>query len=137
VNDRDGASAFAEVLRRAFAEVADGRGRSPSANPGRRAADVEVSAAGLSFVADGCKPSWAEGLGVELPCDRRDIEKAFRRLAFRVHPDRVGGSREAFLRATRLLEEGLEWLRARTPPQAVAARFCGVTGPAPCRFAVA
>jgi hypothetical protein len=137
VNDGDGASAFAEVLRQAFVEVAGAPEPSPSANLGGRAADVDVSAAGLSFVADGRKPSWAEELGVELPCDRNDIGRAFRRLAFRVHPDRAGGSREAFLRATRRLEEGLEWLRARTPPQAVAARFRGVPGPAPSRFAIA
>jgi hypothetical protein len=137
VNDGDGASAFAEVRRRALAEVVGAPAPSPSANPGGPSADVDLSAAGLSFVADGRRPSWAEELGVELPCDRNDIERAFRRLAFLVHPDRAGGSREAFLRATRLLEEGLGWLRARTPPQAVAARFRGVPGPAPCRFAVA
>jgi hypothetical protein len=136
VNDGDGASAFAEVLQEAFAEVTVAPGQSASANARGRAADIDPSTAAPTFVADLRKPSWAEELGVELPCDRHDIERAFRRLAFRVHPDRPGGSREAFLRATRLLDEGLAWLRAGTPPQAVAARFRGA-GPAPCRFAVA
>lgn len=136
MNDRDGASTFAEVLQQAFAEVSVARGPSPGASAVEPAADMHVSVAGFSFVADR-KPSWAEELGVDLPCDRRDIERAFRRLAFRVHPDRAGGSREAFLRATRLLDEGLAWLRAGTPPKAVAARFRGVPGPIPSRFAVA
>jgi len=53
---------------------------------------------------------WAEELGVELPCDVDAVKRAFRRLAFRTHPDRTGGSHAAFLRAQELLEEARLWL---------------------------
>ncbi len=138
MNDRDGASAFAQALQQAFAEVTVVGAEAPSAKADAGSSvDVDISGAGVSFAADRPAPAWAVELGVRLPCDRRDIEKAFRRLASRVHPDRPGGSHEAFLRAKGLLEEGLAWLRATTPPEAVAARFRGVPGPAPSRFAVA
>jgi hypothetical protein len=64
---------------------------------------------------------WAEALGVELPCDVDTIRRAFRRLAFRTHPDRVGGSHEAFLQAKELLEEALGWLE-KTSSQRPSAR---------------
>jgi hypothetical protein len=53
---------------------------------------------------------WAEELGVELPCDIDAAKRAFRRLAFQTHPDRPGGSHQAFLHAQKLLEEALESL---------------------------
>jgi hypothetical protein len=53
---------------------------------------------------------WAGELGVELPCDIDSIKRAFRRLAFRTHPDRAGGSHAAFVRAQELLAEALDWL---------------------------
>jgi hypothetical protein len=54
---------------------------------------------------------WAGELGLTLPCDIDAVKHAFRRLAFRTHPDRPGGSHAAFLRAQELLEEALAWLR--------------------------
>jgi hypothetical protein len=54
---------------------------------------------------------WAEELGVDLPCDIDAIKRAFRRLAFRTHPDRAGGSHATFLRAQELLSEALDWLK--------------------------
>lgn len=64
---------------------------------------------------------WAEELGVELPCDVDAVKRAFRRLAFRTHPDRTGGSHAAFLHAQELLEQARLWLeradmRARWSP---------------------
>jgi hypothetical protein len=58
---------------------------------------------------------WAVELGLELPCDEHAARRAFRRLALRTHPDRPGGSHQAFLRARKALEEALAALRAREP----------------------
>jgi hypothetical protein len=85
---------------------------------------LERALAGMTHprLSAGPRPAWSEELGVELPCDRQDIVRAFRRLAFRTHPDRAGGSHEAFLRAQSLLEEALAWLRDASP-RTRAARF--------------
>jgi hypothetical protein len=69
----------------------------------------------------------AKELGVELPCSAQDIARAFRRLAFKTHPDRPGGSHDAFLRAQALFSEALaalnEQVAAATAPPSPAARF--------------
>lgn len=53
------------------------------------------------------RPRWAVELGVELPCDAQAVRRAFRRRALQTHPDRPGGSHEAFLRLQQALEEAL------------------------------
>ncbi len=52
-------------------------------------------------------PAWAIALDVRLPCTVQELRRAFRKLAFRTHPDRAGGSHEAFLRTQALLAEAL------------------------------
>jgi hypothetical protein len=54
---------------------------------------------------------WAIELDVDLPCDPQTVRRAFRRLALKTHPDRPGGSHQAFLRAKATLEEALAALR--------------------------
>ena len=53
------------------------------------------------------RPAWAVELDVDLPCDRGALKRAFRRRALETHPDRPGGSHEAFLRSMRALDAGL------------------------------
>lgn len=52
-------------------------------------------------------PMWAAALGLDLPCTTQDIKLAFRRLALATHPDRPGGSHEAFLRTQALVKDAL------------------------------
>jgi len=52
--------------------------------------------------------AWVEVLGLTLPCSVADIKRAFRRLALATHPDREGGSHEAFLAAQAALRSALE-----------------------------
>lgn len=58
-------------------------------------------------------PAWAIALDLQLPCTVQELRRAFRKLAFRTHPDREGGSHEAFLRTQALLEEALADLGRR------------------------
>jgi hypothetical protein len=60
-------------------------------------------------------PAWAVELGVELPCTMQDLKRAFRRLAFESHPDRPGGSHEAFLRAKDVLDQAVSSIRSASP----------------------
>lgn len=53
------------------------------------------------------RPRWAVELGVELPCDAQAVRRAFRRRALQTHPDRPGGSHEAFIRSQQALDEAL------------------------------
>lgn len=64
--------------------------------------------------------SWAVALGVTLPCTVQELKRAFRRLAFATHPDRPGGSHDAFLRAQAALQDALSSLRAAPPPARLA-----------------
>ncbi len=73
---------------------------------------------------------WVSALGLSLPCTIEDVKRAFRRLAFQTHPDRPGGSHEAFLEAQALLREAVEAIekdlvqpQAPTPVSKVACRF--------------
>ena len=50
---------------------------------------------------------WVAALGLTLPCTIEDVKRAFRRLAFQTHPDRPGGSHDAFLEAQALLHRAL------------------------------
>jgi len=125
-------STFAEALQSALQEDIPGAVDAPDF---RDAVErLERALAGWSHprASLGPRPAWSEELGVDLPCDRQDIVRAFRRLAFRTHPDRAGGSHEAFLRAQRLLEEALTWLR-ETAPRTLAARFHQAPPPAAAR----
>ena len=73
---------------------------------------------------------WADELGVALPCDVADVMRAFRRLAFKTHPDRPGGSHDAFLHTRALLDEALAWMHAGPevrPPTTWVSRFRGST----------
>lgn len=53
------------------------------------------------------RPRWARELDVAFPCSADEARRAFRRLALRVHPDRPGGSHDAFVRAQGWLDEAL------------------------------
>lgn len=53
------------------------------------------------------RPRWAAELDVDPSCGVDGLRRAFRRRALETHPDRPGGSHEAFLRCQRALEEGL------------------------------
>jgi hypothetical protein len=75
--------------------------------------------------ADSASPTsaWARELGIEGTCTVEDVKRAFRRLAFATHPDRPGGSHEAFLRARALLDEALTSPKPVRKPERVAARY--------------
>jgi hypothetical protein len=90
----------------------------------------ECALASLGSV-DGFTPTtpWARELGIDTPCTVADVKRAFRRLAFATHPDRPGGSHEAFLRAQALLDEALTSPRAVVrKPERAAVRY-GVGDP--------
>lgn len=59
----------------------------------------------------GRRPSWAVELDLDLPCDAQSARRAFRRRALETHPDRPGGSHEAFLRSVQALDEALLLVR--------------------------
>jgi len=63
-------------------------------------------------------PAWAAVLGVVPPCSLREVKCAFRRLALQTHPDRPGGSHDAFLEAQRVLQEAIEALERNPPARA-------------------
>jgi hypothetical protein len=75
--------------------------------------------------ADGLTPPapWAQELGIEGACTVDDVKRAFRRLAFATHPDRPGGSHDAFLRAKKLLDEALTSPRPARKPERAALRY--------------
>jgi len=56
------------------------------------------------------RPAWAVELDIDLPCAPEAARKAFRRRALETHPDRPGGSHEAFLRSQRALDQALSAL---------------------------
>jgi hypothetical protein len=51
---------------------------------------------------------WADILGVKLPCDRKAIKAAYRKLAKQSHPD-AGGDADAFVRIDDAYRAALEW----------------------------
>jgi DnaJ domain len=52
-------------------------------------------------------PWWASALGVSAACTVEMLKAAYRRRALSTHPDRSGGSHEAFLAAAEAYEAGL------------------------------
>jgi hypothetical protein len=54
---------------------------------------------------------WADILGVKLPCDRRAIKSAYRKLVKQAHPD-AGGDADAFVRIDDAYRAALDWAGA-------------------------
>ena len=75
------------------------------------AVTARVAAATAQIALRVSRPAWAEALCVELPCSEDGLKQAFRRRAFETHPDRPGGSHEAFLAVRAAQEEGLAAIR--------------------------
>jgi hypothetical protein len=119
-----GVGTFARSLQQAILDLAEGEpgGGLRSAREEVQRFERAIAAVGGAWIGNDATAPWAEELGVELPCDRQDVVRAFRRLAFRTHPDRAGGSHERFLRAQALLQEALDWLHT-TAAKGLAERF--------------
>ncbi len=88
-------------------------------------ADFETKVAALSTekLADPAARAlpWAAELGVTLPCTAGELKRAFKKRAFETHPDRPGGSHEAFLRVQELLAQAQRDLATWREPKAGAA----------------
>ncbi len=111
-----GVSDFEGVLRQAMADAATGDTRAHRSFE-RSLRSFEEALADAPGARErrgrpGERPGWASELGVDLPCTVEDVKRAFRRRAFETHPDRRGGSHQAFLRVQGLLHEALESLRS-------------------------
>jgi hypothetical protein len=122
-------SSFAQILEETLLEEPADEGPPPPAS--RSALDAfeyavanapdRVSANGQN-TSHASTERWAIELGVERPCSLKDITRAFRRLAFRTHPDRPGGSHESFLHAKAVFAEALAALHAQDTNSTQAAR---------------
>jgi hypothetical protein len=64
---------------------------------------------------------------LEPPYSLEEAKRAFRRLAFKTHPDRPGGSRADFLQAQASLREAIAAIE-RGDPGVIAARSATRTG---------
>jgi hypothetical protein len=71
------------------------------------------------------REAWAVELGVAWPCTAAELRRAFRRRAFETHPDRAGGSNEAFIRVQSLLKQGAAAVAAQAnlPAPSAARRY--------------
>lgn len=103
---------FADVLFAALRRE-EARGRDPGVKaPGAPAmVDLHASVA-ASLAAEDARPAWARTLGLSLGCDEEQVRRAYRRLVFETHPDRPGGSHEAFLAVRLAHDEAMAALRA-------------------------
>ena len=67
-------------------------------------------------------PSWARyetppclwSMGLRAPCTERDVKRAYRRMAEKLHPDR-GGDKEQFLVLQQQCEQALDFVRRYEP----------------------
>ena len=73
-------------------------------------ATKSLSAPFTAVLASTTEPSAQVPAGCAI--DVADVMRAFRRLAFKTHPDRPGGSHDAFLHTRALLDEALAWMHA-------------------------
>lgn len=114
-------SDFAAVLARVMSELQTGGLDGSPHGCGYRASARGQAATSRPFEARRAlesRPSWAAALGISVPCTERELRVAFRRLALRTHPDRPGGSHEAFLGARAALDQALAALSGQlcAPP---------------------
>ncbi|HVH42970.1 MAG TPA: J domain-containing protein [Labilithrix sp.] len=111
-----GVRTFDEFLQAAMNEAATGPARASSTTgcgDSDVVAQVAAAAARAALVPATLRlPAWAVALDVSLPCSEQSLKQAFRRRAFETHPDRPGGSHEAFLSTRAAYEDGLAAVRA-------------------------
>lgn len=134
---------FADTLLAALRRE-EARGRAPDVKGPVAPAMVDLSSSvAASFARADERPSWARVLGLPAECDEAAVRTAYRRRAFETHPDRPGGSHEAFLAVRRAHEEAIvallaqgRILRAAPTPAATAYVAARVRGGSPSRTAV-
>ena len=112
---------FAEFLASALEGQAE-TPRDSSYERSLRTFEVAVAALLPAVRHPAVLPRWAIELGVDLPCTVDEVRRAFRRRAFDTHPDREGGSHEAFLAVQTCLEEALASVGARSSERSVSER---------------
>jgi hypothetical protein len=115
-----GVSLFAELLDEALTRPFEPRPQAPFEESLRA---FEQVLAALPASSQPPRATWAAELGIVLPCTLDDLKRAFRRLAFETHPDRPGGSHQAFLRARALLDQALASLSPLQGERAAALRY--------------
>ena len=78
---------------------------------------AEITARCAPCDADGDEPVRDITLGVDLPRTMAEVKRAFRRMVLETHPDRPGGSHEAFLRTKALFDQAcVDLARANAAP---------------------
>lgn len=109
-------SPFSEVLKREL--EASAAGLSPRT--------IARSSDWLGAALDAQRPPVPEPppclrvLGLTFPCGIDDVRRAFRRLALTTHPDRPGGSQQAFVVATAAYEDSLRLVESKARASRVA-----------------
>lgn len=106
---------FDEILEAAMNDLsaaapAQGHAR-PVAGTDVAAQVADATARAMFIEATPVGPVWARTLRVSLPCTEGSLKQAFKRVAFETHPDRPGGSHEAFLAVRAAHDEGLAAVR--------------------------
>jgi hypothetical protein len=82
--------------------------------------DAIVSMIATASAIEVVAPAWAMTIGVHFPCTEIELKRSFRQRAFETHPDRPGGSHEAFLDVSRALEEGVRAIASSPRDMSVA-----------------